>query len=239
MHPITHFLYPPLHTTCLYTLHISTLYTSLHSTHLYTLHISTLYTTHLYTLPTTTHLYTPLNSTLCTSLYTQFTSTPLHTTLHTSTHSTTHYPLLHIYTSTHLYTLHSAHLYTHTSTLLHTLLHISTHYPLLHTTHLYTSLHFSAHQLIGLACYDESSLLAVAKLYGYWITVNYREAYGLYACNGILFNHESPRRGPTFVTRKISRAVARIHKGHQDCLFLGNLDAKRDWGHAKDYVEVS
>ncbi len=83
------------------------------------------------------------------------------------------------------------------------------------------------------------SLLAVAKLYGYWITVNYREAYGLYACNGILFNHESPRRGPTFVTRKISRAVARIHKGHQDCLFLGNLDAKRDWGHAKDYVEVS
>ncbi|KAI0705539.1 GDP-mannose 4,6-dehydratase [Earliella scabrosa] len=77
----------------------------------------------------------------------------------------------------------------------------------------------------------------VAKLYGYWITVNYREAYGMYACNGILFNHESPRRGRTFVTRKISRAAADIHLGKQKCLYLGNLDAKRDWGHAKDYVE--
>src|SRR5262244_2030964 len=78
---------------------------------------------------------------------------------------------------------------------------------------------------------------AVAKLYAYWITVNYREAYGMYACNGILFNHESPLRGETFVTRKISRAVAAIERGLQDCLFLGNLDAKRDWGHARDYVE--
>ncbi|KAI0753264.1 GDP-mannose 4,6-dehydratase [Daedaleopsis nitida] len=77
----------------------------------------------------------------------------------------------------------------------------------------------------------------VAKLYGFWMTVNYREAYGMYACNGILFNHESPRRGRTFVTRKISRAVADIHLGKQKCLYLGNLDAKRDWGHAKDYVE--
>ncbi len=76
----------------------------------------------------------------------------------------------------------------------------------------------------------------VAKLYAYWITVNYREAYGLYACNGILFNHESPIRGETFVTRKITRALARIKLGLQDRLFLGNLDAKRDWGHAKDYV---
>ncbi|OJZ17360.1 MAG: GDP-mannose 4,6-dehydratase [Thiobacillus sp. 65-29] len=79
---------------------------------------------------------------------------------------------------------------------------------------------------------------AVAKLYAYWITVNYREAYGMYACNGILFNHESPLRGETFVTRKITRALARIKLGLQDCLFLGNLDAKRDWGHAKDYVEM-
>ncbi|MCW7546063.1 GDP-mannose 4,6-dehydratase [Aurantimonas litoralis] len=77
---------------------------------------------------------------------------------------------------------------------------------------------------------------AVAKLYGYWITVNYREAYGMYAANGILFNHESPVRGETFVTRKITRSVARIELGIDDCLFLGNLDAKRDWGHAKDYV---
>ncbi|KAG8714648.1 hypothetical protein FRC11_007655 [Ceratobasidium sp. 423] len=77
----------------------------------------------------------------------------------------------------------------------------------------------------------------VAKLYAYWITVNYREAYGMYACNGILFNHESPRRGRTFVTRKISRAVAEISLGKQQCLYLGNLDAQRDWGHAKDYVE--
>jgi GDPmannose 4,6-dehydratase len=79
---------------------------------------------------------------------------------------------------------------------------------------------------------------ACAKLYAYWITVNYREAYGMYACNGILFNHESPIRGETFVTRKITRALARIKLGLQDCLFLGNMDAKRDWGHAKDYVEM-
>jgi GDPmannose 4,6-dehydratase len=79
---------------------------------------------------------------------------------------------------------------------------------------------------------------AVAKLYAYWITVNYREAYGMYACNGILFNHESPIRGETFVTRKITRALARIKLDLQDCLFLGNLDSKRDWGHAKDYVEM-
>jgi GDPmannose 4,6-dehydratase len=79
---------------------------------------------------------------------------------------------------------------------------------------------------------------AVAKLYGYWITINYREAYGIYACNGILFNHESPIRGETFVTRKITRAIARISLGLQDCLYMGNLDSKRDWGHAKDYVEM-
>ena len=79
---------------------------------------------------------------------------------------------------------------------------------------------------------------AVAKLYAYWITVNYREAYGIYACNGILFNHESPLRGETFVTRKITRAAAKIAMGLQDKLFLGNLDAQRDWGHAKDYVEA-
>lgn len=79
---------------------------------------------------------------------------------------------------------------------------------------------------------------AVAKLYAYWITVNYREAYGMFACNGILFNHESPVRGETFVTRKITRALARIKLGLQDCLYLGNLDAKRDWGHARDYVEM-
>jgi len=79
---------------------------------------------------------------------------------------------------------------------------------------------------------------AAAKLYAYWITVNYREAYGMYACNGILFNHESPIRGETFVTRKITRALARINLGLQDTLYLGNLDAKRDWGHAKDYVEM-
>jgi GDPmannose 4,6-dehydratase len=79
---------------------------------------------------------------------------------------------------------------------------------------------------------------ACAKLYAYWITVNYREAYGMYACNGILFNHESPRRGETFVTRKITRAIARISLGLQDCLYLGNMDALRDWGHAKDYVEM-
>jgi GDPmannose 4,6-dehydratase len=79
---------------------------------------------------------------------------------------------------------------------------------------------------------------AVAKLYAYWITVNYREAYGLYACNGILFNHESPRRGETFVTRKITRALSRISLGLQDCMYMGNLDARRDWGHARDYVEM-
>ncbi len=79
---------------------------------------------------------------------------------------------------------------------------------------------------------------AVAKLYGYWITVNYREAYGIYACNGILFNHESPLRGETFVTRKITRAIARIALGLQDCLYLGNLNSLRDWGHARDYVEM-
>ena len=79
---------------------------------------------------------------------------------------------------------------------------------------------------------------AVAKLYAYWITVNYREAYGVYACNGILFNHESPLRGETFVTRKITRGLARIRCGLESCLYLGNLDAKRDWGHARDYVEA-
>jgi GDPmannose 4,6-dehydratase len=79
---------------------------------------------------------------------------------------------------------------------------------------------------------------AAAKLYAYWITINYREAYGIYACNGILFNHESPIRGETFVTRKITRALARIKLGLQECLYLGNLDAKRDWGHARDYIEM-
>jgi GDPmannose 4,6-dehydratase len=79
---------------------------------------------------------------------------------------------------------------------------------------------------------------AAAKVYAYWITVNYREAYGLFACNGILFNHESPIRGETFVTRKITRALARIKLGQQDCVYLGNLNAKRDWGHARDYVEA-
>ncbi|WP_094554582.1 GDP-mannose 4,6-dehydratase [Synechococcus sp. 1G10] len=78
----------------------------------------------------------------------------------------------------------------------------------------------------------------VAKLYAYWITVNYREAYGMYACNGILFNHESPRRGETFVTRKITRGLARIDAGLDDCLFMGNIDSLRDWGHARDYVEM-
>jgi GDPmannose 4,6-dehydratase len=79
---------------------------------------------------------------------------------------------------------------------------------------------------------------AVAKMYAYWITVNYRESYGMYACNGILFNHESPRRGETFVTRKITRALANIAQGLEECLFLGNMDALRDWGHAKDYVRM-
>jgi GDPmannose 4,6-dehydratase len=79
---------------------------------------------------------------------------------------------------------------------------------------------------------------AVAKLYAYWITINYREAYNMYACNGVLFNHESPIRGETFVTRKITREIARVKVGLQDCVYLGNLDALRDWGHAKDYVEM-
>ena len=79
---------------------------------------------------------------------------------------------------------------------------------------------------------------AVAKQYAYWIVVNYREAYGMHASNGILFNHESPRRGPTFVTRKVTRAVARIHLGLQETLYLGNIDATRDWGHARDYVDA-
>lgn len=92
--------------------------------------------------------------------------------------------------------------------------------------------------------YDENSPFyprspyGVAKIYGFWITKNYREAYNMFACNGILFNHESPRRGETFVTRKITRAVAKIALGHQNVLFMGNLDAKRDWGHAKDFVEA-
>ena len=92
--------------------------------------------------------------------------------------------------------------------------------------------------------YDENSPFyprspyGVAKIYGFWITKNYREAYNMFACNGILFNHESPRRGETFVTRKITRATARIALGLQDKLYLGNLDAKRDWGHAKDYVRM-
>jgi GDPmannose 4,6-dehydratase len=92
--------------------------------------------------------------------------------------------------------------------------------------------------------YDENSPFyprspyGVAKIYGYWITKNYREAYDMFACNGILFNHESPRRGETFVTRKITRAVARIALGLQDKFYLGNLDAQRDWGHAKDYVRM-
>ena len=78
----------------------------------------------------------------------------------------------------------------------------------------------------------------MAKLYAYWITVNYREAYGIFACNGILFNHESPRRGETFVTRKITRGLANIAQGLEDCMYMGNIDALRDWGHAKDYVRM-
>ncbi len=78
----------------------------------------------------------------------------------------------------------------------------------------------------------------VAKLYAYWITINYREAYGIYACNGILFNHESPRRGDTFVTRKITKGLAKIEKGLEDCIYMGNIDSLRDWGHARDYVEM-
>jgi GDPmannose 4,6-dehydratase len=86
--------------------------------------------------------------------------------------------------------------------------------------------------------FNPRSPYAVAKLYAYWITVNYRESYGIYACNGILFNHESPRRGETFVTRKITKALARIKLGLQECLYLGNMDSLRDWGHAKDYVRM-
>ena len=86
--------------------------------------------------------------------------------------------------------------------------------------------------------FNPQSPYAVAKLYAYWITKNYREAYGIFACNGILFNHESPRRGETFVTRKITRGLANIALGNQECIYMGNLDAKRDWGHAKDYVEM-
>jgi GDPmannose 4,6-dehydratase len=105
----------------------------------------------------------------------------------------------------------------------------------------------STSELFGKACetpqreetpFYPRSPYAVAKLYSHWITVNYREAYGLYACNGILFNHESPIRGETFVTRKITRALARIKLGLQETLYLGNLDARRDWGHARDYVEA-
>jgi GDPmannose 4,6-dehydratase len=88
------------------------------------------------------------------------------------------------------------------------------------------------------APFHPRSPYAVAKLYSYWITVNYREAYGMYACNGILFNHESPRRGETFVTRKITRGLANIAQGLEDCLYMGNIDALRDWGHAKDYVRM-
>ena len=107
--------------------------------------------------------------------------------------------------------------------------------------------HASTSELYGLVAetpqsertpFHPRSPYGVAKLYAYWITVNYREAYGMYACNGILFNHESPIRGETFVTRKITRALARMHLGLQDCLYLGNLDARRDWGHARDYVEA-
>lgn len=86
--------------------------------------------------------------------------------------------------------------------------------------------------------FQPCSPYGAAKLYAHWITVNYRESYNIYACNGILFNHESPRRGETFVSRKITRALARIKLGQQDCLYLGNLDARRDWGHARDYVEA-
>jgi len=105
----------------------------------------------------------------------------------------------------------------------------------------------SSSELFGRACetpqkettaFYPRSPYAVAKLYAHWITINYREAYGIYACNGILFNHESPIRGELFVTRKITQALARIKLGTQQCLYLGNLNAKRDWGHARDYVEA-
>jgi GDPmannose 4,6-dehydratase len=104
------------------------------------------------------------------------------------------------------------------------------------TSELFGGLPHTAPQSEATPFYPKSPY-GVAKLYAYWITVNFREAYGLYACNGILFNHESPRRGETFVTKKISKAVARIHQGRQQVLTLGNLDARRDWGYAKDYVE--
>ena len=87
--------------------------------------------------------------------------------------------------------------------------------------------------------FQPRSPYAVAKLYAYWITVNYREAYGIFAANGILFNHESPRRGETFVTRKITRGLARIKHELQDCIYLGNINSERDWGHAKDYVHAT
>ena len=112
------------------------------------------------------------------------------------------------------------------------------------TTRIYQA---STSELYGLVQHtpqDEStpfyprSPYGVAKLYAYWITVNYRESYGMYACNGILFNHESPRRGETFVTRKITRAISRINSGLETCLYMGNIDALRDWGHARDYVEM-
>ncbi len=104
------------------------------------------------------------------------------------------------------------------------------------TSELFGGLPHTAPQSEATPFYPKSPY-GVAKLYAYWITVNFREAYGLYACNGILFNHESPRRGETFVTKKITKAVARIHQGRQQVLTLGNLDARRDWGYAKDYVE--
>lgn len=113
----------------------------------------------------------------------------------------------------------------------------------LHTTRFYQASTSELYGNSGGFLRDENtpfhprSPYAAAKLYAYWITVNYREAYGLHASNGILFNHESPRRGETFVTRKITKAIGRIYEGEQDCLVLGNLDALRDWGHAKDYVE--
>lgn len=104
------------------------------------------------------------------------------------------------------------------------------------TSELYGGLPDTAPQSEKTPFYPKSPY-GVAKLYSYWITVNYRESYDMFACNGVLFNHESPRRGETFVTRKITRAVANIHLGNQECLYLGNLDSKRDWGYAKDYVE--
>tara|TARA_B100001540_G_scaffold99543_2_gene89580 strand:+ start:915 stop:1949 length:1035 start_codon:yes stop_codon:yes gene_type:complete len=114
---------------------------------------------------------------------------------------------------------------------------VKTKYYQASTSELYGGLPNTAPQSETTPFYPKSPYGA-AKLYAYWITVNYREAYNLYACNGILFNHESPRRGETFVTKKITKAVANIYNKKQECLFLGNLDAKRDWGYAKDYVEA-